>query len=199
MATSRYTGKGVARTAWGAADACAEAHSHPRAERGRQVDAGSCDRSASRPSGRASRYDQLESGLGADRGWAFSAESGRGGCRRCMGHERQLHDPYRPSLAANGGHHLARSAALHLLPRALWRSMRNYGRERDDLGPGCPEQFELSFFRDWVWTYETCSRARHAQLMSNLPAGIRGIILRSPREVRQFENNLPHSLDPGTT
>jgi adenylate kinase family enzyme len=82
--------------------------------------------------------------------------------------------------------------------RAVWRSMRNYGRERADLGPGCPEQFELAFFREWVWTYKTRSRARHAQLMSNLPAGIRGIILRSPREVRQFENNLPHSLDPGT-
>src|SRR5262245_15525360 len=26
--------------------------------------------------------------------------------------------------------------------RALWRSIRNYGRERDDLGPGCPEQLE---------------------------------------------------------
>jgi adenylate kinase family enzyme len=80
-------------------------------------------------------------------------------------------------------------------PRTVWRSIRNYSRERDDLGPGCPEQFELSFFRDWVWTYKTRSRARHAQLMSSLPAGIRGIILRSPREVRQFENNLPDSLD----
>src|SRR4029450_1271959 len=80
-------------------------------------------------------------------------------------------------------------------PRTVWRSIRNYSRERDDLGPGCPEQFELSFFRDWVWTYKTRSRARHAQLMSSLPAGIRGSILLSAREVRQFENNLPDSLD----
>jgi adenylate kinase family enzyme len=29
--------------------------------------------------------------------------------------------------------------------RAVWRSIRNYGRERDDLGPGCPEQFDLWF------------------------------------------------------
>jgi hypothetical protein len=35
--------------------------------------------------------------------------------------------------------------------------------------------------------------------MSSLPAGIRAIILRSLREVRQFENGLPHSLDVGTT
>ena len=84
-------------------------------------------------------------------------------------------------------------------PRAVWRSTRNYGRERDDLGPGCPEQFDLSFLMDWVWNYKTRSRSQHAQLMSSLPKGIRAIILRSPREVRQFENNLPHSLDPGAT
>jgi adenylate kinase family enzyme len=80
-------------------------------------------------------------------------------------------------------------------PRAVWRSIRNYGRDRDDLGPGCPEKFDLSFFTDWVWTYPTRSRARHAQLMADLPATVRGIILRSPREVAQFENDLPHSLD----
>jgi adenylate kinase family enzyme len=84
-------------------------------------------------------------------------------------------------------------------PRALWRSMRNYGRERDDLGPGCPEQFDLSFLMDWVWNYKTRSRAQHGQLMSSLPAGIQAIVLRSPREVRQFENGLPHSLDLAAT
>jgi adenylate kinase family enzyme len=78
--------------------------------------------------------------------------------------------------------------------RALWRSIRNYGRERDDLGPGCPEQFDLSFLADWVWNYKTRSRARHAQLMASLPAGVRGITLTSPRQVAQFEDNLPHSL-----
>jgi len=79
--------------------------------------------------------------------------------------------------------------------RAVWRSLRNYGRERDDLGPGCPEQFDLSFLTDWVWNYQTRTRARHAQLMSNLPAGVQGITLTSPREVAQFESNLPHSID----
>jgi adenylate kinase family enzyme len=80
-------------------------------------------------------------------------------------------------------------------PRAVWRSIRNYGRERADLGAGCPEKFDLAFFRDWVWTYPTRSRARYAQLMANLPAGVRGIVLRSPREVRGFEDDLPHALD----
>lgn len=81
--------------------------------------------------------------------------------------------------------------------RAVWRSIRNYGRNRDDLGPRCPEQFNLSFLADWAWNYPTRSRARHAQLMSGLPVGIRGITLTSRSEVAQFEHALPHSLDTG--
>jgi adenylate kinase family enzyme len=79
-------------------------------------------------------------------------------------------------------------------PRAVWRSIRNYGRARDDVGPGCPERFDLSFFKNWVWTYPQHSRARHEEIMANLPAGIRGIILRSPAQVAKFTVALPRSL-----
>jgi adenylate kinase family enzyme len=79
-------------------------------------------------------------------------------------------------------------------PRAVWRSIKNYGRARDDIGPGCPERFDLSFFKDWVWTYAARSRERHAEIMANLPAGIRGIVLRSRAEVAKFINDLPCSL-----
>src|SRR5262249_50176332 len=30
-------------------------------------------------------------------------------------------------------------------PRALWRSIKNYGNARDDVGPGCPERLDLCF------------------------------------------------------
>jgi adenylate kinase family enzyme len=79
--------------------------------------------------------------------------------------------------------------------RAVRRLIQNYGRSRDDMSPGCPERFELSFFTDWVWTYPTRSRARHAELLANLPAGIRGYVLRSPAEVAKFTKNLPRSFD----
>lgn len=79
-------------------------------------------------------------------------------------------------------------------PRTVLRMLRSYGRQRSDIGPGCPERFELSFFRDWVWTYPTRSRAKHAGLMADLPPGIRGITLRSPAEVADFEQGLPSSL-----
>ncbi|MBO0754282.1 MAG: (d)CMP kinase [Bradyrhizobiaceae bacterium] len=81
--------------------------------------------------------------------------------------------------------------------RSLWRSIRNYGRVRDDVGFGCPERFELSFFKDWVWTYPVRGRARHRDLMSRLSAGVLAITLTSPSEVAQFESELPHSLDMG--
>jgi adenylate kinase family enzyme len=78
--------------------------------------------------------------------------------------------------------------------RAVWRSVRNYGRDRDDVGAGCPERFDLSFLLDWVWNYPTRSRAQHAQLMSDLPTGIRGITLASSNQVASFVDDLPYSL-----
>ncbi len=79
-------------------------------------------------------------------------------------------------------------------PRAVWRCLSQYGRAREDVGPGCPERIELSFFKDWVWTYPTRARPAHAKIMADLPAGIRGIILRSRAEVAKFESDLPRSL-----
>ena len=81
--------------------------------------------------------------------------------------------------------------------RAIFRTIRHYGRARDDIGPGCPERFDVSFFRDWVWTYPAHSRARHAELLANLPADVHGIILRSPVEVTRFKKGLPKTLERG--
>lgn len=82
-------------------------------------------------------------------------------------------------------------------PRALWRSLRNYGQQRPDIGPGCPERFDPGFFRTWVWTYPSHSRARHAALMAGLPSGVRGITLGSTSTVRAFANGLPDTLASG--
>lgn len=79
-------------------------------------------------------------------------------------------------------------------PRTVWRLIRHYGRERGDVGRGCPERFDLGFFRDWVWTYPSRGRPRDAALMAKLPAHIRAVVLRSPRQVRQFVAGLPRSL-----
>lgn len=79
-------------------------------------------------------------------------------------------------------------------PRAVWRMIRNYGRERGDVGPGCPERFDLSFFRDWVWTYPVRGRPRDVARMESLPAHVKAVVLHSRAEVRQFVAGLPASL-----
>jgi adenylate kinase family enzyme len=77
-------------------------------------------------------------------------------------------------------------------PRAVRRVIKYYGRPREDIGPGCPERIDLPFMH-WVWTYPM-RRLEHAEILANLPAGVRGIILRSPAEVAKFADDLPHAL-----
>jgi adenylate kinase family enzyme len=84
-------------------------------------------------------------------------------------------------------------------PRAVRRSIRNYGRQRSDLGRGCPEKLELAFFKNWVWAYPTRSRIHHAEFLAHLPDGIHGIILRSRHDVAKLANDLPRSLATGAT
>jgi adenylate kinase family enzyme len=79
-------------------------------------------------------------------------------------------------------------------PRAVWRSIRNYGRERGDVGIGNPERFDVSFFKNWVWTYPTRGRAKQAALMASLPAAITARTLTSRRQVAAFVRELPQSL-----
>jgi adenylate kinase family enzyme len=77
-------------------------------------------------------------------------------------------------------------------PRVLRRMITNYGSAREDIGPGCPERIDLPFLK-FVWTYPG-RRPEHAEIMANLPAGVRGVILRSPAEAAVFADDLPNSL-----
>jgi adenylate kinase family enzyme len=79
-------------------------------------------------------------------------------------------------------------------PRAVWRVIKYYRRVREDIGAGCPERIDVSFLKDWVWTYPMRARAKHAEIMESLPAGVRRIVLRSRAEVATFSSDLPRSL-----
>lgn len=79
-------------------------------------------------------------------------------------------------------------------PAAFLRMVRHYGRERGDIGAGCPERFDLAFYRDWVRTYPWRGRPKHAALMASLPAGVAGITLTSRAEVAGFVAGLPGTL-----
>ena len=43
--------------------------------------------------------------------------------------------------------------------RAVWRAVRDRRRGRGDLAPGCPERFDLPFYR-YIWTWNTLTRPR---------------------------------------
>jgi adenylate kinase family enzyme len=79
-------------------------------------------------------------------------------------------------------------------PRAMRRLVVNYGRERGDIGPGCPERFDFDFLFRWVWTYPTRSRPKTLKLLDELARSKRIVVLKSPREVDAFCAGLPAAL-----
>jgi adenylate kinase family enzyme len=79
-------------------------------------------------------------------------------------------------------------------PRAVKRLVANYGRERGDIGPGCPERFDADFLFNWVWNYPSRTRPRTLQLVQDLATTKRVVVLRRRREVEAFVEGLPASL-----
>jgi adenylate kinase family enzyme len=67
------------------------------------------------------------------------------------------------------------------LRRVLGRVLKGWGRTRSDMGPGCPERFDLAFLR-FIWRFRT---ERLPGVVSKLKE-FRGdvYIVRSPRELR---------------
>jgi len=75
------------------------------------------------------------------------------------------------------------------LRRVLWRSLKGYGRTRPDLGPGCPEHFDLAFYQ-FVWEYERRT-THHEPYLQSFDLGARLAELRSERDVTAFLQRLP--------
>lgn len=68
------------------------------------------------------------------------------------------------------------------------RVLTTYGTVRPDMGPGCPERFDLEFLR-WVWNYNKNKRQRNYQLLEEATHA-KKIVLRNRRMVKQFLKNL---------
>jgi adenylate kinase family enzyme len=77
--------------------------------------------------------------------------------------------------------------------RCLWqavtRLIRYSGETRPDLAPGCPEKFDWPFLR-WIWLYPAVDRPVVLAALASHAAGRTLIILRSPREVRRWLDQL---------
>lgn len=71
------------------------------------------------------------------------------------------------------------------IPRVLRRWLRYRGRNRPDLGAGCPERMDPGFVA-WLWNFPRASRVRLTAAVDEADAWGRVVRLRSPREVRAW-------------
>ncbi|MHC4939553.1 MAG: DNA topology modulation protein [Planctomycetota bacterium] len=73
--------------------------------------------------------------------------------------------------------------------RVLRRRLRYHGRTRPDLRPGCPERMSGEFLR-YIWNYNRTRRTIVLERIDRVSDGRRVEILRSPRAVRRFLEEL---------
>jgi adenylate kinase family enzyme len=71
------------------------------------------------------------------------------------------------------------------LARAMWRMLTHFGRARADLAPGCPERFDLAFYR-YIWNWDRDTRPRMQAAIEAWSPGARLIRLKSDRDMRRF-------------
>ncbi|QSJ15645.1 DNA topology modulation protein [Nostoc sp. UHCC 0702] len=74
---------------------------------------------------------------------------------------------------------------LLCLWRVIKRSWQYAGQSRPDMASGCPERLTWEFLK-FVWTYPITRRPKILNKLSQLAPNQQVIILREPKEVREF-------------
>jgi len=75
------------------------------------------------------------------------------------------------------------------LARAIWRSIKYFRRTRPDLAEGCPEKFDLEFYK-WIWDFPNRSQKKMNDAMASIGAHAHQIIITSDREAADFLKTL---------
>lgn len=70
----------------------------------------------------------------------------------------------------------------------IGRVIRNWGKARPDMAPGCSEWFDPEMAH-WIWNFNKNNRQRYLQMLSGLE-GKEVHILKSRRQVERFLENL---------
>jgi adenylate kinase family enzyme len=68
------------------------------------------------------------------------------------------------------------------LAGVIWRVLANWGRSRPDMGPDCPERFDMSFMR-YIWDFPAKNRPRILAAIATLGAHAEIVHVRSRREI----------------
>ncbi len=74
------------------------------------------------------------------------------------------------------------------LARAIWRSVKSYGKTRPDMAEGCKEQFDINFAK-WILEYPATRKPGILERLNALPPEKSVFILGSSKEVREFLQN----------
>ena len=69
--------------------------------------------------------------------------------------------------------------------RAFRRSVRSYGRVRPDMAPGCPERFDLGFYR-YIWTFNDVHKPQIARALATHGAHLEPSIVRNDRDAARL-------------
>ncbi|MFC5735570.1 DNA topology modulation protein [Cytobacillus gottheilii] len=69
--------------------------------------------------------------------------------------------------------------------RAFKRILQYRNKTRPDMGEGCKERFDLNFLK-WIWNYPKTKRPEILKKLNQISKDQRVIILKSPKEVKQF-------------
>ena len=83
---------------------------------------------------------------------------------------------------------------IKCLRRAFWRSWSTYGRVRDDMAPGCPEQFDPGFAR-YIWRFNDLERHGILRALREHGSHLRPVIIRNDRGAAAFLASLPHESE----
>ena len=73
--------------------------------------------------------------------------------------------------------------------RAFRRSLTLYRKVRADLAPGCPERFDMEFFR-YVWTFKAAHEEKTMDALRRYGRHARIVRLRSDEDIRNFVSGL---------
>jgi adenylate kinase family enzyme len=74
---------------------------------------------------------------------------------------------------------------LRCLRWAIKRLLKYRGRTRPDMGEGCPEQLNFTFFR-WIWNYPKQERPQLLKHLNERANHARVVFLRDPADVDQW-------------
>ena len=84
------------------------------------------------------------------------------------------------------------------LYRVLKRTITHWGRTRPDLNPGCREQLPDWEFLSWIWTYHRKRTPGILEMLREIEAHKRVVILKSRSEVARFVQSLRNTSEAAT-